>query len=214
MKRDDSQYRSFSDLPDFIRKHNISPGKFEIDEENVFFEAMKGVRKISTDRKRISGRTRRDYRGFSAEKEEKRRLEETLRDDHVFSVTNLPEYMEGYAEDMNPLIMDKLKDGEFSIERVLDLHGYSSSASRILFERFIRDAVKSGLQCVKVIHGRGLKSKNDPVLKEKVKLWIIKAMHRKWILAFSSSPMRGGGPGATNILLRRRPVKRHIRIVG
>jgi DNA-nicking Smr family endonuclease len=70
------------------------------------------------------------------------------------------------------------------------------------------------VRCVKVIHGRGLKSRNEPVLKEKLKGWILKAMHRKWVVAFASAHMRVGGPGATDILLREQPRKKRLHIIG
>jgi DNA-nicking Smr family endonuclease len=59
-----------------------------------------------------------------------------------------------------------------------------------------------------------LKSKEKPVLKERLKSWILKAMNRKWIVAFSSCKMCDGGPGATYILLRKTPKKNRIHILG
>jgi DNA-nicking Smr family endonuclease len=45
-------------------------------------------------------------------------------------------------------------------------------------------------------------------------MWIIKAMHRKWIIAFSNALMNDGGPGATYILLKKNPLKKRIHIIG
>jgi len=122
--------------------------------------------------------------------------------------------MEGYAEGTNPVTIEKLKNGEFSVQKTLDLHGLSIDSARESFEGFISNSIKSGLNCVKVVHGRGLKSKNVPVLKEKLKVWIIRAMNRKWVMAFSSARMCDGGPGATYILLKKNPVKKKIHIYG
>jgi DNA-nicking Smr family endonuclease len=110
--------------------------------------------------------------------------------------------------------MEKLRNGEFSVQKVLDLHGYTSEDAEALFEEFLKDSIRSTLRCIKVIHGRGLKSKAGPVLKEKLKEWIMRAMHRKWITGFSSALMKEGGPGATNILLKKQPTKKSFRIVG
>jgi DNA-nicking Smr family endonuclease len=52
------------------------------------------------------------------------------------------------------------------------------------------------------------------VLKEKLKEWIVRAMHRKWVVAFASSGMAGGGPGATTILLRTRALKKRLHVIG
>ena len=122
--------------------------------------------------------------------------------------------MEGFVEGINPITMEKLRRGEFSVQKILDLHGYSIDDADELFQIFIKDTVREGLKCVKIIHGRGLKSKGAPVLKEHLKTWIIKAMHRKWVLAFSNAIMSDGGPGATYILLKKNPVKKQIHIMG
>jgi len=110
--------------------------------------------------------------------------------------------------------MERLRRGEFSVQKILDLHGCSIDNANELFQAFIKDVVREGLKCVKIIHGRGLKSKSVPVLKEHLKAWIIKAMHRRWVLAFSNALMSDGGPGATYILLKKNPAKRHIHIIG
>jgi DNA-nicking Smr family endonuclease len=109
--------------------------------------------------------------------------------------------------------MEKLRSGDFYIQKSLDLHGYDTKTAQIACEVFIKEAVLSGKHCVRVIHGRGLKSRNAPVLKEKLKTWIIKAMPRKWIIAFSSCRMSDGGPGATYILLKKRPKKSKLHII-
>jgi DNA-nicking Smr family endonuclease len=141
-------------------------------------------------------------------------LEEAVADKRKLNVTNMPEYMEGYAEGINPVTLDKLKNGVFSVQKILDLHGLSIDEAKISFEGFIADAVKTGLNCVKVVHGRGLKSKSIPVLKENLKAWVIRAMNRKWVTAFSSARMCDGGTGATYILLKKTPVKKRIHIIG
>jgi DNA-nicking Smr family endonuclease len=110
--------------------------------------------------------------------------------------------------------LDKLKNSEFSIQKTLDLHGFSLEDAQKTFEEFITDSIKNGLNCVKVVHGRGLKSRNVPVLKDNLKSWIIRAINRKWVTAFSSARMCDGGPGATCILLNKKPVKKRIHILG
>ena len=141
-------------------------------------------------------------------------MEETLDEGYAFNVINLPEHMEGHADDMNPLSLEKLRNGEFSVQKVLDLHGLSVGEARDSFNAFIRDAIQSHVNCVKIIHGRGLKSRQGPVLKKKLKEWIVRAMHRKWVVAFSSAKMKEGGPGATIILLRTTARKKRLHIIG
>jgi DNA-nicking Smr family endonuclease len=68
-------------------------------------------------------------------------------------------------------------------------------------QHFFRCAVQKGFFCVKVIHGRGLRSPRGPVLKEALK----KFLHRsfsKWILAYATASQCDGGLGATYVILK------------
>ena len=215
--------KPFADLPVFVRTHKIHlkeltrvviPTNIK-DDSSLLTEAMQGVKTIDESRKRIMNKhAARHFRQFSQNDDPQKLLEEAIQEDHRLNVTNLPEYMEGFAEGINPITMEKLRAGEFSVQRTLDLHGYSIDDADELFQAFVKDAVREGLKCVKIIHGRGLKSKGRPVLKEHLKTWIIKAMHRKWVLAFSNALMNEGGPGATYILLKKNPAKNQIHIIG
>jgi DNA-nicking Smr family endonuclease len=122
--------------------------------------------------------------------------------------------MEGFVEGVNPLTLEKLRAGDFSVQKILDLHGLGVEQAHAAFQKFIGDAVRTRVQCVKVIHGRGLRSKFAPMLKEKLKEWIVRAMHRRWVIAFASAVMPDGGPGATVILLRSHPDKKRLHIIG
>jgi DNA-nicking Smr family endonuclease len=185
------------------------------DEEiSAFSEAMKDVKRLSQKKRLVERKKNTASSQMIAKSSAAKLLEETLADFYTIDVANLPEYMEGHVEGLNPLTIERLKNGDFSIQKSLDLHGYSTETARELFEEFLKEAILSGIHCVRVIHGRGLKSKEKPVLKERLKSWILKAMNRKWIVAFSSCKMCDGGPGATYILLRKTPKKNRIHIVG
>ncbi len=216
--------RPFSDLSRFLEEHNIELKKEgvrkeeeqsgAVNDESLLNQAMEGVRVINRGEKRMpekkEGRAAPRRPNDDAEK----LLLEALSDHSVINVTNLPEYMEGYVEGINPLVMEKLRRGEFSVQKVMDLHGLSIEGARESFEYFLSDAVKKGLRCVKVIHGRGLRSKRDPTIKDYLKTWIVRAMHRRWVTAFSNATMSDGGPGATYILLRAKPEKKRLHIIG
>lgn len=213
----------FANLPQFIKTHNIrlknvseatSPVN-TCNDEYVFSEAMQGVKTINIRKERITKRHGREYfRRIRKDNNPQKLFEEAILGTMRLNVTNLPEFMEGFVEGINPVTLEKLKRGEFSVQKTLDLHGCSIDNAGTLFQLFIKEAVREGLKCVKIIHGRGLKSKNMPLLKEHLKTWVIKAMHRKWIIAFSNALMSDGGPGATYILLKNNPLKKHIHIIG
>ncbi|HOE18630.1 MAG TPA: Smr/MutS family protein [Syntrophorhabdaceae bacterium] len=197
-----------------MKKTKIPAVKVQADGDAAFSEAMKDVRTIDRlKRRRIEKRRPKQLKHHN-EDDAKRILEKTVTGDDPFNVANMPEYMEGHIEGINPVVMEKLRNGEFAIQKILDLHGCTLNEAKERFELFVREIIREGLNCVKVIHGRGLKSKRAPLLKENLKRWVVKAMHRKWVMAFSSATMPDGGPGATYILLRKRPEKKKIRIIG
>jgi len=214
MKRSNSIYTVLSNLPEFVKDKKIPLKEAPQDERFVYAEAMEGVQQISHDKALIRRPAPTKIRCTTTIEDPQQLLEEAVRDKRKLNVTNMPEYMEGYAEGINPVTLDKLKNSEFSIQKTLDLHGYSLEDAQKTFEEFITDSIKNGLNCVKVVHGRGLKSRNVPVLKDNLKSWIIRAINRKWVTAFSSARMCDGGPGATCILLNKKPVKKRIHILG
>lgn len=118
------------------------------------------------------------------------------------------EYIEGKKKGVPPEILWKLREGAFSIQATLNLRGYFVEEAKMLFEDFIEQALNKGLSCVLIIHGRGLSSKEKPVLKEKVKEWLERGPYRKYILAYASARPCDGGPGATYVLLAHRPIKK------
>jgi DNA-nicking Smr family endonuclease len=214
MKRSNSIYTVLSNLPEFVKDKKIPLKEAPQDERFVYAEAMEGVQQISHDKALIRRPAPTKIRCTTTIEDPQQLLEEAVRDKRKLNVTNMPEYMEGYAEGINPVTLDKLKNSEFSIQKTLDLHGFSLEDAQKTFEEFITDSIKNGLNCVKVVHGRGLKSRNVPVLKDNLKSWIIRAINRKWVTAFSSARMCDGGPGATCILLNKNPVKKRIHILG
>jgi DNA-nicking Smr family endonuclease len=88
----------------------------------------------------------------------------------------------------------------------------TASAAKEVFEKFLRWAVNTGKRGVLIIHGRGLSSPSEPVLKKKIVDWLTRGPWRKWIVAYSSARLCDGGAGATYVLLRKRPVSKRLKI--
>lgn len=93
-----------------------------------------------------------------------------------------------------------LRQGRFSIEDEIDLHGMNRAEARAALREFLVEASDRGLGCVRVIHGKGTRSgPHGPVLKGRVHAWL-----SQWdeVLAFVSARPRHGGGGAVYVLLR------------
>ena len=94
----------------------------------------------------------------------------------------------------------KLRRGHWVIQDELDLHGLTSVDARAQLVEFLNACLRSGARCVRVIHGKGLRSKNrEPVLKTKVANWLIQ---RDEVLAFCQARQADGGGGAVVVLLK------------
>jgi DNA-nicking Smr family endonuclease len=94
----------------------------------------------------------------------------------------------------------KLRRGEWSIQSEIDLHGFRTEDAREALASFLREAVRQGLRCVRVVHGKGLGSPGKtPVLKGKVHSWLVQ---KDEVLAFVQARGDEGGAGAVVVLLR------------
>jgi len=94
----------------------------------------------------------------------------------------------------------KLRRGDWSIQAQVDLHGLRRDQAREALGGFIRESVKTGLRCVRVVHGKGLGSPGKtPVLKSKVLSWL---MQKSEVIAFVQARPAHGGAGALLVLLR------------
>jgi DNA-nicking Smr family endonuclease len=94
----------------------------------------------------------------------------------------------------------KLRRGEWTIQREIDLHGLRREPAREALAAFLRDAQRDGVRCVRVVHGKGLGSPGKtPVLKGKVHGWLVQ---KNEVLAFVQARADEGGAGAVVVLLK------------
>jgi DNA-nicking Smr family endonuclease len=97
-------------------------------------------------------------------------------------------------------IMRKLARGQFAVEAEADLHGMRLHPAQDALREFIGDCVARRLRCVRIIHGKGLRSGPDgPVLKIAVSHWL---RHFDAVAAYASARPADGGSGAVYVLLR------------
>jgi DNA-nicking Smr family endonuclease len=110
---------------------------------------------------------------------------------------------------IGPDVLRKLRRGEWVIQDHLDLHGARVDEARELLAGFLREALRRGLRCVRIVHGKGLGSKDrQPVLKGKTRVWLAQ---RDEVIAFCQARPAEGGSGALIVLLRpalQRPATR------
>ena len=119
-----------------------------------------------------------------------------------FDVERIGHRIAALAPGADDAALARLRGGEIAPDLTLDLHGFPELEARGMVRDTLRRARRTGLLCVKVIHGRGLRSGGDPVLKEALPRWLAEPPLGSWVAAFASAPSRHGGPGSTLVLLR------------
>src|SRR5699024_2299430 len=98
-------------------------------------------------------------------------------------------------------ILRKLRRGHYSCQGELDLPGMTVAMARRAQAVFLYDARAGNWRCVRIVHGKGLRSGNrGPVLKGKIGGWL---RRRDEVLAFCTTPDNDGGTGAIYVLLKR-----------
>ncbi len=96
--------------------------------------------------------------------------------------------------------LKKLRRGHWVVQRYLDLHGLIVPEARQQLAGFLAHCLREGLRCVRIVHGKGLRSPGgEPVLKKKVAGWLAQ---RDEVLAYCQAPNNDGGGGAVLVLLR------------
>ncbi len=103
---------------------------------------------------------------------------------------------EGYP----PKLLRQLKRGQFSVQDEIDLHQMNAAAAQASIADFLAEAKQRGLRCVRIVHGKGLRSKAaGPVLKALTDRLL---RRRDDVVAFASARPALGGTGAVVVLLR------------
>ncbi len=143
-----------------------------------------------------------------AEQEALRRLERLIAHGEGFDWRFTPEYIEGCGYIDDRALLRGLRRGDFAIQDHLDLHGLPVREARLAFDTFLENSLREGKRALLIIHGRGLSSPSEPVLKNKVQHWLHRNRWRRWLLAYASARSCDGGAGAVYVLLRRRPLQR------
>lgn len=170
------------------------------DETKLFREAVKGARPLKAPRlhhplpkpKPIAKQFLRD---------EHQALVDSLSDDYIpahelESGEELLYLREGHSPD----ILNKLRRGHWVVQKQLDLHGLFSEEARLRVAQFLQYCRKHEIRCVRIIHGKGLGSRNrEPILKHKLRNWL---MQRDEVIAYCQARQTDGGSGAVIVLIK------------
>jgi DNA-nicking Smr family endonuclease len=200
-------YAPFQSLKEILEKNNFPlsrkrPHETRSDEE-IFQDAMSDVREIR-DFRDLPAKKPPKLKSFPVQKDNSLDLLKQIIDGRKKITLSLTaEYIEWVHSSIRKDVARKLHGGKFSVQDDIDLHGMNLVEAEEALKFFLNDAAKKRLFCVKIIHGRGLRSPRGPVLKEAMVKWLHTSFS-KWILAYSTAKDCDGGLGATYIILKSR----------
>lgn len=134
-------------------------------------------------------------------RDEKQALADSLSDDYIPAhELETGEELLYLRDGHSPDILRKLRRGHWVIQGQIDLHGMLVDEARAYIASYLSECKKHNIRCVRIIHGKGLGSKNrEPVLKNKVRSWL---MQRDEVIAFAQARQVDGGSGAVVVLLK------------
>ena len=115
-----------------------------------------------------------------------------------------------------PNIEDKEKDKKIlptGTKKTLDLHGFSLSEANTAVHETLEDCFFKGIKALKIITGKGSRSKsfNDPykskdlsILKNSVPEYIQNSDLKKYVIRITESDPSDGGQGAIYVFLKNK----------
>ncbi len=170
------------------------------DEAGLFREAIKGAKPLKHERVHHEPSKPRPI-PQQLILDERQALVDSLSDDYIpadelETGEELLYIRAGHAPDL----LRKLRRGHWVIQAQLDLHGMLVHEARAAISEFLTRSKKRGIRCVRIIHGKGLGSRNrEPVLKNKLRSWL---MQRDEVIAYAQARQVDGGSGAVVVLVK------------
>lgn len=179
-------------------------------ENDLFFQAMGGVKRLDAAQQTERPGIRTDKPGRAAVMPPKRAeidpAEEEIFNQAIGHLRLDVAFADKFPEDdelkpMGANRLRQLKKGVIRVERQLDLHGLTRDEALEALPRFLRNARVHGEKAALVITGKGINSPGEPVLQQAVAAWLRDA-GKAFIAEFAPAPREMGGSGAFVVFLR------------
>ncbi len=194
--------KGFTGKPDVSGQKKSAPDKQDPrSDEEIFLDAMSGIKEIPSYRGLPSKSKAGKFKGKGSADASLDELKDIVEHRADINISDTDEYDEWTPQGQSARLARKLHKGECAIQDFIDLHGLMEDEAEAELVEFLEQSRRRGFSCVKVIHGRGLRSPGEPVLKLMVAR-LLKGALSKYVRAYATAPPRDGGLGATYVLLR------------
>lgn len=168
------------------------------DEESLFLSEMAGVTPLKPDNRVTIQKTPRkplqqqteDITGFA--------IEDVFSDTEP--VEDCPDILSFSRSGLQHNVLKKLRQGKNPVEHSLDLHGLTVTEARKELREFLGECEAAGVRNAIIVHGKGFRSKDKPVIKPMLNRWLRGVDN---VLAFHSAQPKDGGNGAVYVLLKK-----------
>jgi DNA-nicking Smr family endonuclease len=194
-----------SEAAEFKRPEAARPEESaEVSDEDAFITAMDGVDRASWRHDLHPSSKPMATALGDPETEARKLMQAAVELDSPIPVLDHPEYIEGWVGVAGKRFLPNLRNGLYSIQGQIDLHGLSRSEAQIAVEDYITRMSRFRSCCIKIIHGRGINSPKDrATLKEALQRLLATRRMSRHVVAYASAPSKDGGVGAVYILLRK-----------
>jgi|GEM_PF-1157060 len=173
-------------------------------DEEIFAEAMHGVQRVYWKHASHSLSRPAPAPKTGPEFYEHKMMQEAMKGDNPIPVSEHPEYIEGWIGVAGKRFMPNLRNGMYSIQGQIDLHGLTLVEARNAVEEYIIRMSRFRSCCIKIIHGRGINTPVDrATLKDSLPRLLSTRRMSRYVVAYASAPSCDGGVGSIYVLLRR-----------
>lgn len=177
----------------------------EEDDSRLFREAVRDVKPL-TKAEAAPAPRRPPARARFTREDRQAVLQESLQDEAGEADRAGGEELVFSRDDVQSTVLRKLRRGQYRVQAEIDLHGLNVLQAKEALREFLADALVRSYRCVRIIHGKGLRSGHrGPVLKGAVSS-VLRRVGA--VLAYVSARQADGGSGALYVLLATWRAKR------
>ena len=173
-------------------------------DHDIFRQEMADVTPLRPDDRNEPEPAKTPPRAFQQEADDREALRE-LMDSHYLEDIETGEELLWIKPGYSKRTLRRLRRGHYSTGDTIDLHHMDVETAKQVLLDFIDQALQRNLGCVRIIHGKGLRSRDVPRLKVMTNRILYK--HPR-VVAYASCRPVDGGTGATDVLLSSPPAAR------